>query len=298
MPETYDSILRDSIERGLIEPEELHTLLQSAETARNIRILDASAVLPGSDVIPEQVFVKKHIAGAQFFDIEKIADHDTDLPHMLPKAEDFAKIVSDMGISNDDIIIIYGQNGLIMGPARGWWMFRVFGHEQVCVLNGGLPAWEKAGFAVNSAQPSQLPKASFHAALQPDFLKNAKDIEQTLPTKSALILDARPVGRFLGVEPEPRPNLESGHIPGSFNIPAGQLIESDTGKMKTPEKLAEIFKNHDISEDAPVITTCGSGITACVIALALFTIGKKNSSVYDGSWAEWGNTSIKRQIEK
>lgn len=276
------------VHSGLIESEELDALIRGNHP---VILLDASAVLPGAAVNPRTQYEGEHIANALFFDIEAISDHTSPLPHMLPRPEDFEKDVSALGISNNSLIVVYGQAGLVMGPARAWWMFRYFGHQQILVLNGGLPAWKEAGLPTTSA-PVNTPEhaETFKAIPQPHLLTNKQQIDAAIALQSAHILDARPSARFQGQEPEPRVGLKSGHMEGALNIPAGQLVYAQSGKLKSKEDLALILENQGFGNNSPtpVITTCGSGITACVIALALFNLGNKNASVYDGSWAEWG----------
>lgn len=277
------------MQSGLIEPEELNALLLG-DNSHNVVILDASAVLPGAAIDPHTQYKSEHIADALFFDIEAISDHTSPLPHMLPNPQDFEKDASALGINGASLIVVYGQAGLVMGPARAWWMFRYFGHERIVVLNGGLPAWKEAGFPTTSDQENPPECVGpFKAIPRPHLLTNKQEIDTAIADQSSIILDARPPARFQGQEPEPRPGLKSGHMEGALNIPAGQLIYPQSGKLKSKEDIVIILENQGFDKNSPrpVITTCGSGITACVIALALFNLGNKNASVYDGSWAEW-----------
>lgn len=265
----------------LIEARELHKLLQSA---KNLKILDASFVLPSSPIDPKTEFKESHIQGAQFFDIDEISDRNSDLPHMLPSAEDFEQAVSTLGISNTDQIVIYGQDGIVMGPARAWWMFRAFGHDNVCVLNGGLPAWTNEGYdTTNMLNASYI--GQFKACKKDHLLCDMNHIQNKIG--KACIMDARPSSRFNGDDPEPRAGLKSGHIPTSINIPAASLV-NDHQKLKNREELEAVFAPYSIDKKTPLIATCGSGVTACMIAFALYNIGIKNVRIYDGSWAEWG----------
>ena len=268
--------------QSLIQPQDLNALLNGQ--SRSVKLLDASCVLPSSPINPRAEFDKAHIKGAQFFDIDDIADHTTDLPHMLPSADDFENSVSALGISNADTIVIYGQDGIIMGPARAWWMFRAFGHDNVCILDGGLPAWKDEGYSttyISSAAETGTFKATQNQAL----ITNMNGIKRQIGR--ALIMDARPPARFAGTEPEPRAGLKMGNIPTSVNIPASSLV-NESKSLKSKEELKSIFAAYSIDKNTQLIATCGSGVTACVIAFALFNIGINNVSIYDGSWAQWG----------
>jgi thiosulfate/3-mercaptopyruvate sulfurtransferase len=282
------------IKSGLIQPSELHELMRA--DAR-VRLVDASYVLPGNPS-PFESFKQARIDDAVFFDIEVISDHKSSLPHMLPGAENFAKAVSGLGISNDDFVVVYGQAGIHMGPARAWWMFRVFGHDRVCVLDGGLSAWIAARLPVNTVPPTAPVPGRFKATLCKGLLCSMADMQKASESASAQIYDARPEGRFAGRVAEPRPGLHSGHIPGSYNIPATALLDSATGKLKPASYLEEFFKKADLGGEKPIYTTCGSGITACTLALALYRIGFANVAVYDGSWSEWGQPSSGRPVNK
>ena len=279
-------------ESGLIEADDLHELIKN--TPNKVKILDGTYVLPGSSKDPKEEFQKAHIEGAQFFDIDKIADQSSDLPHMLPDEAEFNAAVMDLGINQGDFIVVYGQEGLVMGPARVWWTFRAFGHENICILNGGLPAWLKKDYPVTNVESLVMP-SEFKGHKDYSLISTMKDVKNA--QDSALIFDARPPARFKGEQPEPRAELISGHIPGSYNIPAGSLIDDD-GKLKPYNELKEIFSPYNLSPNTSIITTCGSGVTACVIALALYNIGINNASIYDGSWAEWGKPNLNNSIHK
>lgn len=250
-------------------------------------ILDASFVMPGAPLSARESFEREHIPGARFFDIESVSDHNTDLPHMLPNAEAFATAAASLGISNDTTVIIYGQNGIVMGPARVWWMFRAFGHKDVRVLNGGLPAWKSAGLPTESG-PAPIPApGTYSAKLNSALVRDMAAIKRIADDGSAQMLDARSAERFSGKVAEPRPGLRAGHIPGSVNIPCMNLVDVQ-GKLKPKQELATIFESNGINPGSPLVTTCGSGVTACVIALALYELGYPDVPVYDGSWSEWG----------
>lgn len=296
-------ITDEHIKTGLIEPDALHAHLQSGNTAPHIKMLDASFVLPSSAENPYQNYNTQRIADASFFDITEIADKTSTIPHMLPSAEHFAAAMSRLGLTQDDTIVIYGQSGMVMGPARAWWMLRCFGHRNVVVLNGGLPAWRAAGYPLTTTPPTVTPdtNAVYTAAYQAHLVKSKDEILSAISTKdegenTSLILDARAPDRFNGTSAEPRANMNTGHIPSSKNLPCMTLINQQSHKMKSTDELQSIFKDigHTVTQDT--ITTCGSGVTACVIALALYTLGHKNIPVYDGSWSEWGHTEANTPI--
>lgn len=254
-------------------------------------LLDASYALPDTGGLnPKMKFERERIGNARFFDVESIADRSSHLPHMLPSEAVFQKEVRNLGIDPETPVIIYGQGSTAMGPARAWWMFKIFGHQAVHVLDGGLPAWKAAGLEVSTTPPAPTPPARgrFVARLKPALLAIRQDVAEASESGSARIIDARPKARFLGQSPEPRPGLKSGHIPASLNLPAQELFDPATGKLFPAKILKERFQTLGIGESTPVIATCGSGITACTIALALDYIGYTPASVYDGSWAEWG----------
>lgn len=266
----------------LIEPEELFEHLNQ----KSCVVLDATFVLPAQNRNPLDEFKKAHIPGALFFDIDVIAAPGTDLPHMLPSAEDFATAVSHLGVGNDTEIVVYDSNQF-MASARVWWMFRTFGHEKVRVLNGGLHHWSARGYPLSSelTVPVALP---FSAQFNGERVKNFSAMQQIIADGSATILDARPLGRFLGQDPEPRPGLRSGHIPGSQSLFFQLLLDPETRCLRTPSALCRVFEELKVTPGEPVVATCGSGVTAAIIALSLAELGYPNTPIYDGSWAEWG----------
>lgn len=268
---------------ALIEPGALYDLLRQNGTVRTV---DASFAMPGSIPGPKDVFDRKRIGDAVFFDIDRIADPHTDLPHMLPSPAAFEDAVSGMGIGNDDLLVIYDQTGIAMAAARVWWTFRVFGHDNVRVLNGGLPGWEAAGYPVNTAPPRPPSPSTFKARFRPGLVSTLQDVQHATSEKDSLILDARSPQRFSGTMPEPRPGLRSGHIPGSVNLPFTNLLDPSGHRLKSKDALEKEFQ--PFGDSTPLIASCGSGVTACVIALAACRIGRRDVSVYDGSWAEWG----------
>lgn len=284
-------------ERGLITPKELADLL--AERPGAVKLLDASYAIGVGGISPESVFQQMRIGEAQFFDIDAIADTSSSLPHMLPTPEDFATAAGRLGISNDDFVVVYDQSGIAMAACRAWWMFRVFGHDRVCVLDGGLPAWQIAGLTYQSGPPVHPRQTDFTASFRPSLVTAYDDMRGFIERGDAIILDARPPERFAGLAPEPRPGLDAGHMPGARSLPAGFLIDPATRGLKSPADISLCLRDLAPADgESPVISTCGSGVTACVIALAFFREGRKNVSVYDGSWSEWGLQELHSPIVK
>jgi thiosulfate/3-mercaptopyruvate sulfurtransferase len=248
-------------------------------------ILDAT--LPPVGVTPpvdtRARYLAKHIPGAIFFDIEDLSDHSTSLPHMLPQPEVFSRNMSALGIGNEMDIVIYEQEGVFSGP-RAWWMLKTFGAPNVYLLDGGLHAWIDAGLPTNSGEVHSAP-ATFRAKLKPEAVKDFSQMQQMIAAH-AQVLDARSSGRFAGILPEPRQAISSGHMPGAISIPFTELVEE--GRLKPVEELRHIFAAKGVDMKQPITTTCGSGVTAAVIALGLDVAGAKRVSLYDGSWAEYG----------
>ena len=266
----------------LIEPQEVFNHLHD----ENCVILDATYTLPAQNRNPQGEFVKAHIAGAFFFDIDVVAAVESKLPHMLPSAEDFETAVSALGIGNETQIIVYDSNQF-MASARVWWMFRIFGHENIRVMNGGLSHWLAKGYPLNSE--ISTPKAhAFSARFNPELVKSFSAMEKISTDASATILDARPLGRFLGQDPEPRPGLRSGHIPGSHSLFFQRLLDPQSRRFLSEDALHAVFKEIHVEPGESLVATCGSGVTAAIIALALAELGHPNTPIYDGSWSEWG----------
>lgn len=278
------------LQSALISPAELNDLLQN--TPEQVAVLDASYAIGAGNLPPEAVFQQMRIGPAQFFDIDEIADRSNPLPHMLPSPDEFAEAVGRLGVGNEHLVVVYDQSGIIMAACRAWWMFRVFGHDKVRVLDGGLPAWQAAGFPVTTGTPEAPARRSFQSSFRPELVKSYKDMKQIVADGTASILDARPPERFAGTAPEPRPGLLSGHMPGALNIPAGSLIDPHARQMRSVAELAARFDELSLPGNLPIVTTCGSGVTACVVALALFETGHNNISVYDGSWNEWARQTL------
>ena len=227
------------------------------------------------------------IPNSIIFDIDDIADPENPMPHMVPPVEIFAAKMQNLGIKNSDTIIIYDAHGIHMAAARAWWMMRLFGHDNVRVINGGLPAWAASGLPLAPAptNPQEISEV-YQPNFQDHLLVDRDQMQTIVETQSAMILDARPRERFLGLSAEPRANMRAGHMPHAVNVPTGSLLDPATGGMKQVPPLPACDSN------LPIVTTCGSGVTACVIALALFEAGKRDVAVYDGSWAEWGNAAF------
>jgi thiosulfate/3-mercaptopyruvate sulfurtransferase len=264
----------------LVAPTWLFARLQDPDTI----ILDAT--LPPVGVTPpidtHARYLSNHIPGAIFFDIEDLSDHSTPLPHMLPTAEAFSHSMSTLGVADNATIIVYEQEGVFSAP-RAWWMLRTFGAQHVHILDGGLRAWTEAGHPIESGPIHHAP-ATFRAKLNPDAVKDLAQIKEKITTHQQ-ILDARSAARFNGTAPEPRPGLSSGHMPSATNVPFTELVED--GSLKPVDKLQQLFAAKKIDLQQPITTTCGSGVTAAVIALGLEVVGAKNVSLYDGSWAEY-----------
>ncbi len=252
---------------------------------RTVRPVDGSWHMPQLKRDARAEFARAHIPGAVFFDIDAIADMTSPLPHMLPSARTFAERVGALGIGDRDLVIVYDTRGVV-SAARVWWTFRAFGHARVGVLDGGLPKWQAEGRPVETGGPSPEPRR-FTARLRRSLVRDLAQMRANLAHRRAQVLDARSRGRFVGTEPEPRPGLHGGHIPGSLNLPYDQLYRQD-GSLLPPEDLRRTFEAAGLDLGRPVVTTCGSGVTASVLALGLHLLGHERVAVYDGSWTEWG----------
>ncbi len=259
--------------------------LEAAIGAPDLRIFDASFYLPTENADARALFLKAHIPCARFFDIDEIADRDTALPHMLPSASRFAACASALGVNARSRVVVYDQKG-IFSAARAWWMFRVFGHDAVAVLDGGLPGWREHARAIETGEPAPAPAAVFEADFRARRLRGLGDMRDNLRTGEELVLDARPSGRFYGTSPEPRPGLPSGHIPGSRSLPASELLQGGR-HMLPPDFLRARFAAVGVDGKRPVVTSCGTGVTAAILTLGLHLAGLPEGAVYDGAWTEW-----------
>ena len=253
-----------------------------------VRLFDASYFLPTMGRSGPEEYARAHIPGAVFFDIDGIKDEASDLPHMIPSADVFQAAMRDLGLNDGDQVVVYDDSPFL-SSARAWWMLRYFGHLPVAVLDGGLRAWREAGGAVTAAVPA-LQDGNFTTSspVQADVITFA-ELEHQLQTGTvAQIVDARAADRFAGIAPEPRAGLRSGHIPGSLNLPIGDILDKKTGRLKPADQLDALFAQAGLVKDKPAITTCGSGVTAAGLTLALAILGKTDIRLYDGSWSEWG----------
>ena len=251
-----------------------------------LRVVDSSFKLPGILPTARVDYERGHIPGAVFFDIDDVAEPGTSLPHMIPSPELFAQKIGALGIGDDDRVIVYDGNGL-SSAGRAWWMLRLFGHRDVALLDGGLPKWKAEGRPLDTAIPAPPPRR-FTARLDPEMVRDKAALVANLATGAEQVVDARAVGRFEGATPESRPGLRSGHIPDSRNLPYEELTDPATHQVRNAEELTRRFAAAGIALDRPIVTSCGSGVTACAVAFALHLIGHPGAAVYDGSWSEWG----------
>ena len=255
----------------------------------NLVVFDCWTYLPNEPGNDHDAFRTAHIPGARLFDIALTADPDTDLPHMVPPPARFAKLVGALGVSNETQLVFYDQHGL-RTSARGWWLMRLFGHEKAAVLDGGLPKWMREGRPVESGDAPAPPQAVFVPDFRAERLKGIGDVKRIVRQGGggALILDARARGRFDGTAPEPRPGLPAGHMPGAASLPSADLLNPD-GTMKDPAALRALFRAAGVEAERPVVTSCGTGVTACALALGMVRAGFPEPAVYDGSWTEWAS---------
>ena len=267
-----------------IEPKTLMSKLGNI----NLKILDATFYLPDSGLVAEDEYKKKHIPNAIFFDINKIADPNNSLPHMIPSKDLFSKMMQNIGLNNDDEIIIY-DNSPFLSSARAWFLFRYFGHDKISIMQGGIKNWENNGGNITQGNVI-LEKGNYIASAErKELVVNLNEMILASQNKKNVILDARSKKRFLGEALEPRPNLPSGHIPNSKSLPSSDLINKE-GYLKSKDEINQIFSNINVNTNDKIIATCGSGVSACVISIALFCLGKTDTPIYDGSWTEWASS--------
>lgn len=260
--------------------------LEEHLSAPDLVILDCTWHLPTAKRDAKAEYLAEHIPGAIFFDIDDFSDEKSNLPHMLPSTVKFASRMKKMGIGDGARIVVYDTYGLF-SAARVWWTFRAMGHDDVAVLNGGLKKWKAEGRPLEDGPPIKRTERHYTPRLNAELIRDIDDMQSYVASGKMQIVDARSAGRFAGTEPEPRPGLRGGHIPGSCSVPSTTILNPD-GTLRSREELLDIFQKAGIDPRNPVVTTCGSGVTAAMLSLALAVIGQTNAGVYDGSWAEWG----------
>lgn len=278
-------------DRGYARPEALVSTdwLAAHLGAPDIRVVDGSWYLPAMKRDPKAEFAAEHIPGAVYFDIDDISDTASPLPHMLPSPEKFASRVKKLGLGDGNRIVVYDGLGLF-SAARVWWMFRVFGHEDVAVLDGGLRKWKAEGRPLESDAPRPRER-HFTARVNSLLVRELDDVKRNIATKREQVIDARSPGRFFGRDPEPRQGLRGGHIPGSKNVPFGEMTDPATGTLLPAAAIEAKFRAAGVDPAKPIVASCGSGVSACALALGLHLIGAPQVAVYDGSWTEWGGRS-------
>jgi len=254
-------------------------------SAPDVRIVDASWHMPAAGRDPRAEYEAEHIPGAVFFDVDEIADTDNPLPHMVPSPEKFSSRMRRLGLGDGNRIVVYDSHGL-MTAARAWWLIRLFGHQDVAILDGGLPKWKAEGRPLSDdlIKPAER---HFTSRVNGFMLREKDQILRNVSSAREQVLDARSAGRFDASEPEPREGLRSGHMPGAFSLPFNQLVNPEDGTVRSAEEIKTEFENSGIDLKQPIVTSCGSGVTACVLAFGLHLLGHHRVAVYDGSWTEW-----------
>jgi thiosulfate/3-mercaptopyruvate sulfurtransferase len=261
-----------------------------------LRVVDGSWYLPGTGRDPATEYAAGHIPGAVFFDLDATSDSATSLPHMLPSADDFAEQMMLLGLNQSDEIVVYDGSGVNFSAPRVWWTFRTFGHRRAAVLDGGMQKWRRENRPIERGV-FQLPRGHFTARLDPGSIRDLAAVRGNLESGAEQLVDLRSRGRFIGVEPEPRPGLRGGHVPGSRNLPFTELVGLD-GTMLPTDELRRRIEAAGIDLARPIVATCGSGTSACALVLALDLLGRR-AAVYDGAWTEWGgraDTPIESQL--
>ncbi len=269
-------------DKPLVSTEWLAGHLGSAD----LRVADASWYLPDAKRMARAEFEDHHIPGSLFFDIDEISDRTSDLPHMLPAVADFAVAMERLGIGDSDFVVFYDGAGIYSSP-RALWMMRAMGHDRAAVLDGGLPKWQREKRPLESGMPNHRDRTHFTARFRSEMVRDFAAMQQCLATRDVQVIDARSPGRFRGEEREPRAGVRPGHIPGSANVHYAELLRGD-GTLRGPDELRHLFAEQGIALDHPVVTSCGSGITAAIVALGLEAAGANQIALYDGSWSEWG----------
>jgi thiosulfate/3-mercaptopyruvate sulfurtransferase len=251
-----------------------------------LRVLDASWYLPSAGRDARAEYLAAHLPGALFFDLDSVSDPDTSLPHMLPSADAFARAMTGLGLRDADDLVVYDGTGANMSAARAWWMFRAFGHPAVALLDGGSAKWRREGRPVEGGAVT-LPPGGFTATLDPRAVRGLDEVRANLRNQREQVVDMRPAGRFRGTDPEPRPGLRGGHIPGSRSLPYVELVAAD-GTLLPPDALHRRLEDAGVDLARPLVATCGSGTSACTLIHALHLLGHDRTALYDGSWTEWG----------
>jgi len=290
-PRSYAINSMDNRSNVLVTPEWL------ADNLSNVKVVDASWCMPNEKKDVRADFAKLRLPGSVLFDIDDVADKATPLPHMVPSVEQFEKQVGMLGINADDYVVAYDTSGKYVASARVWWTFRLFGHKKIAVLEGGLPKWLSCNMPTDSGM-ARPPRAERYKAQYIDGqVKNFEQMKSNLQTKDFEVVDARPGDRWKGKVAEPRAGLKSGHIPNSVNVPWASVLDAKAENFLSNEELISQFKKQGVSFSSPIVTSCGSGVTAAVLTMGLHMCGIE-SAIYDGSFAEWGDPKMNAPVEK